>query len=172
MNIKKGWIASLLLLVILLSSCGLAGKTSIPPEMSHVALSTFENNTGETDLERRLTDEVYDQLIAHGELRLVAPEQADVKIKGEINEYLKIPLAFGERDVVEQYKLRVEIALELIDVETGEMIRGFENIFRETTFSEVIPPRETEYQAQDRIIRQLGRDVLTSTVEGWPYISG
>ncbi len=172
MNINKCSLVIVFVSVVLLSSCGLAGESSIPPEMSHVALTTFENNTDETDLERRLTDEVYDQLIAHGELRLVPPEQANVKIKGEINKYLKIPLAFGERDVVEQYKLRVEIALELIDMETEEMIRGFENIFRETTFSEIIPPRETEYQAQNRVIRQLGRDVLTSTVEGWPYISG
>ncbi len=171
MNINhRNLIVCFLLLFIFISGCGYQPTTSIPPDMSKIAIKPFKNSSSEPNLENRLTEEVTQQMLAHGSLEVVGPDQADVILKGQIKSYRKIPTLYNEQDVPQQYKLRVEILLKLIDPRTNKMLRGFKNIFRETIYSDIIPPVETEYQAQRRVIDQLARDVVTSTVEGWPYM--
>ncbi len=171
MNIKlrATVLLAVLLCVNLIISCQITGQHIIP-DMNNVALIPFENNTAEPGLEGLLMNEVVDQFIADGRLRLVEADRSDVIVRGAIDTYKKIPLIFGEQDIVEQYRMRIELSVSLIDSQTEQPLRQFSKIFRETTYSSVIPPRETEFQAQRRVLRQLSRDVLTSTVDGWPYL--
>lgn len=171
MSIKpRKLLIPLLLFSLLSSACGYKATHSIPPNVSKITIKPFQNSSSEPNLENRLTEEVTQQLLAHGELQVVDPAKANVVLLGKINKYRKIPIMYNEQDVPQQYKLRVEIALRLLDADTRDSLRRFENIFRETVYSDVLPPAETEYQAQDQVLNQLARDVVTSTVEGWPYM--
>lgn len=160
------------ILILLLSLPACAGKQdhSIPADISGLYLAPFENSSSETGLENLLTDEVTQQFLSDGRLSLVSREQADAMLVGEIQRYRRIPLIYNEQDVVQQYKLRVEINLRLLDPETQKVLRSWPMIFQETTYSDVIAPIETELDAQERVLRQLARDVVTFTVEGWPYL--
>lgn len=100
----------------------------------------------------------------------MSSNKADVLLTGAITRYQRIPLIYNEQDVVQQYKVRMDISLKLIDPDSKTVLREWDRIFRQTTYSDVIPPIETELEAQERVVRLLARDVVTATVEGWPYL--
>ncbi|MGM0381460.1 MAG: LPS assembly lipoprotein LptE [bacterium] len=169
MNTDSFKIISCFLILFLLAGCA-GGSHSIPTNVRDLAVVPFDNSSAEPGLENILTDEIIQQLLAEGQLNLVKPEEADVILRGNIDRYRRIPMIYDERDRVQQYRVRVEINYKLIDPATDRALRTFEDIYRQSTYSEVVPPIETEYDAQERVLFQLARDVVTSVVEGWPYM--
>ncbi len=168
---KTAFISILLgLIIVFTAACRFTGEPRIPPGMSRITIPPFENRTNEPGIDGLLMDEVLDQFIAHSQLRLVDRTRANAILEGRIDSYGKFPLIFGDQDIVEQYRLRIEITLQLKDAQTEEILHRFDQIYRETTYSDVLRPRETEFEAQRRVLRQLARDILSSTVHGWPYI--
>lgn len=164
---------SLLVLVVLVLvqvGCGTRNSTSIPTNVNDVYLPPVENQSNETGLENLLTDQVTQQLLADGRVDLVEKSGADVIVQGVITNYQRIPLAYNDQDIVQLYKVRVEMDLALTDPRTGEILRNFERIFRETRYSDINPPIETELDAKQRVVRKLARDVVTTVVEGWPHM--
>ena len=160
----------LLACVVILTGCAMESSHSIPTDMRDAAVLPFENNSSEPGLENLLTDESTQQFLADGRLKIVSAAEADVLIQGVITNYRRIPLIYSEQDIVQQYKIRISINFNLIDQETREVLRSFRGIYRETTYSDQIAPIESEYDAQQRVIYQLARDVVSGTVEGWPYL--
>ncbi|MFB6355904.1 MAG: LPS assembly lipoprotein LptE [bacterium] len=169
----KGLGAIFVVLVVgsmfLLSSCARKSQ-SIPVNISNLYVPPFKNETNESGLEDLLTDEAIQEFQADANLQLVTKKKADAMLIGRITRYKKIPLLYNDQDVVQQWKLRIEMSLALKDLETGKILWRKPDIFRETTYSDIIPPIETELDAKKRVIRQLARDAVSSTVEGWPYI--
>ncbi len=170
MNIKNWTFVLFLITILLITGCAAVERRSIPADIRDLAVVPFDNSSAEPGLENILTDEVIQQFLAEGQLNLVKPEQADVILEGNIDRYRRIPLIYDDRDRVQQYRVRVDISFELIDPETGRALRSFENIYRQTSYSDLTPPRETEYDAQERVLYQLARDVVSGVVEGWPYM--
>jgi TolB-like protein len=167
---SKPAVLSILLLIFMAWGCAMQESRSIPPNIRSVAVFPFENKSYEPGLENVLTDEVIQQFLSDGQLNVVDKSKADVYVKGTISNYKRIPLIYNENDIVQQYKVRITINVRLVDPETGKILRQQGNIYRETTYSDQIAPLETEYDAQHRVIIQLARDVVTTTVEGWPYL--
>lgn len=170
MNIKSCKVVSVFLILVFLSGCAPGERLSIPPDIRDLAVLPFNNSSAEPGLENILTDEVKQQLLAEGRLNLVGTGKADAILDGEIYRYQRMPLIYDERDRVQQYRVRVDIRYRLVDPETEESLRSWDNVYRHTTYSDVIPPIETEYDVQERVLYQLARDVVTSVVRGWPYM--
>ncbi len=171
MSINNRKLIFCLLVIFFLTGCAGIERRSIPADIRDLAVVPFDNSSAEPGLENILTDEIIQQFLAEGQLNLVQPGQADVILEGSIDRYRRIPLIYDDRDRVQQYRLRVDISFQLIDPDTERALRSFKNIYRQTTYSDLIPPRETEYDAQERVLYQLSRDVVTSVVEGWPYMA-
>jgi len=153
----------------LLASCAGQGR-SIPVNVNNLYVSTFQNQSSESSLERILTDDVIQEFLADGRVEVVSRSEADAILVGTVTRYKNIPLVYNDQDIVQQYKVRMEISISLIDTVSRETLWTQPNIFRETTYSETQPPVETELDAQERVSEQLARDVVTSTVDGWPYL--
>lgn len=157
-------------LVVLVAGCAKTNSRSIPTNVNDVYLEPINNKTGEIRLSNILTDQAIQQLLADGRIDLVDKKKADVFVQGTVTNYKRIPLSYNEQDIVQQYKVRVEMSLTLKDAKTGEELNNFSDIFRETTYSDINPPIETELDAQERVLRKLARDIVTTVVEGWPYM--
>lgn len=160
------------LLLVLAVTAGCAGNQtrSIPANVNSVYFAPVQNDSSEPGLENILTDEATQQILADGRVDLVDQKEADVTVKSTITNYKRIPLIYNDQDIVQQYKVRVEMKIRMLDAETGEVLNQFDNVFRETTYSDVNPPVETEFAAQQRVLRKLARDIVTTIVEGWPYL--
>lgn len=162
---------ALVLALFLITAVGCAGPSrSIPANVNNLYLETFDNNSTEPALQDILTEDTTQEFLANGQVSLVDRDQADAILTGTIKRYKNIPLIYNDQDIVQQYKVRVEISISLRDADTGERLWTHSNIRRETTYSDVQPPIETELDAQEQVSEQLARDVVTSTVEGWPYM--
>lgn len=168
MTFKKGIVCCFL--IVLLFGCATTNSRSIPANVNDVYLAPVDNRTSEIGLSSIITDQATQQLLADGRVDLVNRKKADVVVRSVVTDYQRIPLIYNEQDIVQQYKVRIEMALRLEDAETGEVLNQFDNIFRETTYSDVNPPIETEQVAKERVIRKLARDIVTTVVEGWPYL--
>lgn len=150
---------------------GCAGKSrSIPTNVNNLYIRNFNNNTSEPGLEGILTEDVTQEFLSNGQVNLVDREDADAILLGTIKRYKHIPLIFNDQDIVQQYKVRIEISLALKDAQSGDVLWTHSTIWRETTYSDIQVPIETELDAQERVSEQLARDVVSSTVEGWPYM--
>lgn len=170
MNIRHTVLGLLLCFTLFVTvGCASQGR-SIPVNVNNLYIQSFDNNTSETAIEDILTEDVTQEFLSNGQVSLVDKSEADAILIGTIKRYKNIPLIFNDQDIVQQYKLRIEISLALKDVETGDVLWTHPNIRRETTYSDVQPPFETELDAQRRVSEQLARDVVSSTVEGWPYM--
>lgn len=169
MSIKLDKIVLCILILFLITGCSTVDRRSIPPDIRDLAVVPFDNSSSEPGLENILTDEVTQQLIVEGQLNLVGSEQADVILEGNIDRYRRIPLIYDERDRVQQYRVRVEISYQLVDPDTEKELRSWD-VYQQTTYSNVVPPIEAEYAAQERVLYQLARDVVTSVIDGWPYM--
>lgn len=168
MNFRRSLL--IVVFVLILSGCLGGNSRSIPPNVNDVYLAPIKNNSSETALENKLTDQAIQQLNADGRINFVSKEQSQVMVQATITQYQRIPLIYNDQDIVQQYKVRIEMNLRLLDSGTKEVLNEFDNIFRETTYSDVNPPAETELDAQERVLRKLARDIVTTTVEGWPYL--
>lgn len=161
---------ALVLLGFFLFGCAVTNSRSIPTNVNDVYLAPVDNRSNEVGLANIITDQSTQQLLADGRVDLVEREKADVVVRSVVTSYQRIPLIYNDQDIVQQYKVRIEMAIRLEDAETGEVLNQFDDIFRETTYSDVNPPIETEQVAQERVVRKLARDIVTTVVEGWPYL--
>lgn len=159
----------LILTLTVITAC--AGQQSrIDPDMRSIHVEPFRNHSDEPGLENDLTEETIRQFLADGRLDVAEQGEADAILRGTITAYKRIPLVYDERDRVEQYRLRIEMNLEMIDPETNEQMWRTDRIFRQTNYSQINPPFETEQDAQDRLFRQLALDAVTTSIDGWPYL--
>jgi hypothetical protein len=170
MNIRTT-VAVLLLVLMVGFTAGCSTRSrSVPVNVSDLYLKPFDNNTSEPGLGDILTEDATQEFLSSGQVNLVDRSKADAVLIGVIERYKHIPLIFNDQDIVQQYKVRIEISIALKDPETGEVLWTHPDVRRETTYSDVQPPIETELDAQRRVSDMLARDVVTSTVEGWPYM--
>lgn len=169
MNFKARKLLVIVLIFAFLSGCAGQGR-SIPVNVNNLYIQTFQNNSSESALESILTEDVIQEFLADGRLEVVQRSEADAILIGTITRYKHIPLIYNDQDIVQQYKVRMEISITLRDATTREVLWTHPDILRETTYSDIQPPIETELDAQERVSEQLARDAVTSTVEGWPYL--
>lgn len=142
----------------------------LPPGTADLYVPPFENTSNEIGLENLLTASTRQQFLADGQVNLVGQKkQADVVLHGSIDGYARRALIFNPQDVVQQYRVRMTVRLELRDPRTGDTLRSLTRVQRQTTYSDRVPPIETEEEAQQRVIEQVARDVVDRTLRGWPY---
>ncbi|MFB6346129.1 MAG: LPS assembly lipoprotein LptE [bacterium] len=130
----------LLFATMVLAGCGTGPSRSLPTNVNDVYLQPIVNKANETGLSTLLTDQVNQQLLADGSVDIVSKKEADVIIDTLITTYKRIPLAYNDQDIPQQYKVRMELNVTLTDPKTGETLREFNNIFRETRYSDINPP--------------------------------
>lgn len=164
-----------LVLLLVLSLVGCAGREEgreLPRGARDLHVPPFENESNEIALENLLTEAAVQQFLADGRVNLVDdPREADVVLRGTITGYRRSPVIFNARDIVQQYRVRMAARLRLVEPGTGEVLREVRGITRRTFYSDEVAPVETEEDAQQRVVDQLGRDVVRRTLRGWPYVS-
>lgn len=153
-----------------MAGCAKTSSRTIPSGANNVYLAPVENSSSERGLENILSAQATQQLLADGRFDLVSKEKADVLVKGKLTDYQRSTLIFNVQDIPQQFRVRVEMTLTLLDPRTGETLHRFKNLYRETVFSDVGSTGQTELAAKQRVAAKLARDIIVRTVEGWPYI--
>ncbi len=164
----------ILLFNIALFSCGyhLVGtSSSLPKEINKIYIPTFINNTGQPEVEERLTDAVSKEVSRRGVFNLVKnKEESDGVLLGEINQFELIPISVDTEGRALEYQLVVNLKVSLKSSDEKETL--WENdSFR---FYERYPIDVTSvdyfdklYQVVDEMSLKFAESLVTNLLEGF-----
>lgn len=160
--------------------CGYRMGSILPVNIKTIAVPMFKNTTQEPGVEVGVTNQIINQFQIDGTLNVVDEDEADVRLDGEIVQYLREPLRFtgGDFKDVSEYRLRLVTHLTLVDLRTGQPMWTNRRVEGETTYFLSGSFRETERTAVGALTSQertqlptleedLAHDVVESVVEGW-----
>ena len=114
-----------LLLLAPLFACGyqLGGTaTTIPAGARTIGIQLFRSHVRETGLEVHLRRAVEDEFRRRGVLRVVAAEDADLVLSGEIRRFSDVPVAFSATDEAIQYQTVIQVRMRLAERSTGRVV--------------------------------------------------
>ena len=166
----RKYILLLPLLAIFFTSCAIQ-KTPVGPPKK-VYLKPFDNTTVQYSLHGDLTGYVKDELLRESNLKVVAEDEAEYIISGEIFNYELRPMSFDMNNKVESYDELIDLKLRMKDVINNktvleEEINGDEIFFtKEGNSSETKTNAELEKDTQTTILQNMARDITRKVIYG------
>ena len=168
---------------LLPAGCGYSARPGLPSNYRTVYIKPFANKIDITRLtsgteqypiyrhrmEVDLTNAVVDRFQFTGLMRPASQDRADTRLEGELVEFRRDALRYNAQQQVEEWRLNVVVNLRFIDQSTNAIIWEEERLTGDTTFfaSGNNVTVETESQALDRALTDLGRRIVERTVENW-----
>ena len=167
---KEAYVRAILILGIALgiAGCGYRiGNINPDDPIKKIAIPTFKNSSSEPGIQTRATSTIITRFQIDGAYEVVEPGQADAVLHGDIVGYYRDALRFTENDVTREYRLTVQVSLELVDARTGDLIWKAQHVDGETTFFINISLPEDERRALPDALEDLAQHVVERTVERW-----
>ena len=168
---------SFLLLSCICFGCGYTTRTTLPGNFKTIYIADFANEIIFTTervrnvyfplLEINVRNNIVDRFMFDGYLRVVDKDDADLVLKGTLKGYQRDALRYTDNDDVEEYRVRIIIALELFDVENQEVAWSESGFVGEATYFLTGSQVTTEESAVNNAIIDLAKRVVERTVEDW-----
>ena len=133
----------------LATGCGYSTQGNLPNHIKSVAVPTFRNKTEQPAVESTITAAVINAFVTSGKLKVVAADQADSILEGEVVGYDIVSVAVDNRINVRQYRLVVTLNLSFRDMRPGGMLFRQEGLQERADF--VVP-----FDASGTISREEG----------------
>lgn len=154
-----------------LSACtDVAIRPGMPSYMSKIAIPTFQNRTGQPNLENEMTQQFNQDFMVDGRLEITDPDKANALLLGTAVTYQLEPLLMDVHNTPQQYKMRIILYLALKDVKAGKNLWVEEKFEDSTTYyvaNNLNVPPENEQDARKRLIQQLSRRLIARVIEGF-----
>lgn len=160
-----------------IAGCGYSARSALPPNFRTIYVAEFENKIEYTTasatrqlyiplLEVRVRNAIIDRYLFDGNLRIGDPDNADLRLKGQLVSYSRSPLRFTDNDDVEEYRVSIVINMVLRDAE-DHIIWEEGNFAGEATYFVRGPLAESEDVAIEEALTDLARRVVERTIENW-----
>ncbi len=157
----------LLLVALVAAGCGYSFKQGKVREgLDSVAVSFFENRSGEPDIEVQLTEDVLQGLIADRTLRIADENVADAILYGIIRRYTFGENFYGSDRRAEEYRIEITVEIQLVDRRTGENIVGPEQVRGTANYALDEGPAGEE-AARERATDMIIQGILALVIEEW-----
>ena len=154
----------MLLCCALFTGCGyrFSGGGSFPAGIKSVFVKVFENNTSETGIEQKFTDDLIYEITRNGNVKFAAKESAEGIISGAIvSSSIETVSPRGVTEASERrVKIRVDLKLALSD---GKVVWSAKGVTANEEYLVASTNQETEEnkrQAIDVISEELAESVL------------
>jgi len=159
------FISSLALNVFLVFiSCGVyTFSPSALGGIKSIAIPLFENQTLESGVGEKLTDELAATFVTDNTLRVVPEGRSDSILRGTVVSYSRDAYTYDESETVSEYIVRIEVDAKFVESKSDKII--WES--RLSNWGTYDSAAETEDTGQDRAIAKLVEDILNRTVKGW-----
>ncbi|RKZ13191.1 hypothetical protein DRQ53_05115 [bacterium] len=157
----------LLLLPALMAGCGYSFKPGQVREgLDTVAVAYFENNSTEPNVEVQLTEIIIQGLIADRTLRIAGEEVADAILYGTIRRYTFREAFFGADRQAEEYRIDIEVEVQMIDRRSGETVIEPQRI-QGTGSYYLEDGAEGEEDARRQAATMIVQGIMNLVVEEW-----
>lgn len=168
-------IAAAALFTLVIAGCGytFVGRGNmLPPTAKTIQVPAFVNRTTRVQVEQRVTQEVADEMVLRGRLKLVTnPDEADIIIRGSIDTFQITPVAFNSEGRATEYQASVTAKIELLDHRASDKVLWKNDQYR---FLQNYPVNSTETSAFDQetaaineIAVRFAQTLVTNLMEGF-----
>jgi hypothetical protein len=107
------------------AGCGYSTRSLIADDHRTVHVAILENRTFRRDVEFALTRSIQDEILSRTDLRLAGRDDADLRLEGEIVDFIERVLSADRQDRVFESSVQVTVRFRLIDQRTGAELRRF-----------------------------------------------
>ena len=160
-------LTALILLTAFLGSCGYGFKSGQVREgLDTVAVPFFENRSTEPDAEVALTEIIIRGLIADRTLRIAEEGVADAVLYGTIRRYTFTPVFFGADRQAEEYRVDIEVEVQLVDRRSGEPLVESQRVKGTGSYNLSEGP-EGEAIAREQAGVMIVQAIINLAVEEW-----
>ena len=152
------------------AGCGVYSASSgrVEADRQRVAVSVLENRTSEPNLGIELTDAIILAIQEDNTLKVVDENVAGSLISGEVVQYTLKQVSTTQNLTVDEYEVRIAVALTFEVLESGERIfdrRPLQRIGPVPNSTRVSETNETT--ARDEAALEIVKDILAQVVEDW-----
>ncbi|MCK4519178.1 MAG: LptE family protein [Candidatus Omnitrophica bacterium] len=165
---------AIIFLLMFISGCGYTTGSLIPSHIKTIYVETFINKTSEPNIELDITNAVRDRYAWDGSLSIVNDkESADSMLQGEIVNFEKQPVAYGDDNEIAEYRLILTVNLIYTDLSKDKVMweekkfkadSEYYTTMKEQKFSST----NLDNQALiENAAKELALEVIARTVEGW-----
>ena len=162
MRISTGIMISTVFLIGI--SCGVyTFSPSALGGIKSIAIPLFDNQTLESGVGEKLTDELAAAFVADNTLRVVPEGRSDSILRGTVVSYSRDAYTYDESEAVSEYIVRIEVDAKFVESKSNKIIWE-ERVSNWGTYSSL---EGTEDQGRDNAIAKLVEDILNMTVKGW-----
>lgn len=172
---KRSLLALTLIIAACLSACGYSTRSSLPAHIKTIAVTPFVNKidfqSGKPNvyvplLEVKAHDEVINQFLFDGNLRIAEEEDADLVLKGELIGYDRSALRYTANNDVQEYRITITVRLKMLDSH-GEVMWEEPSFSGEDTYFLTGPNATSEAGAIEDAVKDLAKRIVERTVEDW-----
>ncbi|MCF7918611.1 MAG: hypothetical protein K9N06_01705 [Candidatus Cloacimonetes bacterium] len=155
------------IIILLLSGCAYSVYSNSLPHLKTIAISSFENKSGEFELEENIQDFLLNRFDKDGRLRVVtlAP---DCILEGTIMDYSRKIDTYDETGI-EEYAVKILFRLKFTDLTVNEIIWEKDSLILTEVYSENSEAAEfqSEEEAREAIYEKLFAEFMKNTLEQW-----
>ena len=174
-----GYIFSTLLIVMMLlqSGCGYTTGSVLPSNYKTIHVEPFENKINFLNensrtlyipqLETNVRTAIISQFQQDGHLRINDSPSSDLVLKGKLIAYERDDLRTDNDQNVQEFRLRVVVALTMIDNTRAEEFFNESSFVGESTYLTSGSQAKSEAQALNDTLKDLARRVVERTIENW-----
>jgi len=152
-------ISALVLLPLLVLSCGYSTSSLLPEGVHRLAVDVFDNDTFYREIEFTLTREVAAELRQRSDVLLSRRDSADAVLTGRILKVVRPTLVETNRDLVSEQAVIVTAEVTLWDTKTGKARMRF-TLANRAEF--IVERGETLETAFDEALKDLAEDIVNA----------
>ncbi|RME93258.1 MAG: hypothetical protein D6767_01390 [Candidatus Hydrogenedentota bacterium] len=146
------------------------GEEVIPQKYKVIYVHLFRNRSFKSDFVSRLKEKIEDEFRKDG--RLVVAEdkhKADLWMYGTIESYIRVPTDYDEFGKPTRMRLALVVSFRLHDPNNSDdpVVLDTRIVRFDTGWNQRVPPFESEFTAEERLLQGLARRIVYTSFEGW-----
>jgi TolB-like protein len=156
------------------TGCGyhLAGTgTFLPTDIKTIAVAPFENETGRSEVEVRVTEAVAREMSRHGGIKVVTDKaQADAYLEGSVTDFRTSPVQFNSEGRATRLESTVVLRASIRDLVSGEILWSQANLLFRDQYDvqqQQVDYFDLETLALDALSRGAAQTLVNSITEGF-----
>jgi hypothetical protein len=145
-----------------------AGEPVIPRGANRILIRDFINRSGKEQIENRLVQRIEKLISMDGRLAVVTSIiKTDLVLSGTILSYAIQNFEYDKLGQPVKKRMRITALVNLVDRINRRTVFRKSLVESFTTYSDILPPVEKEFQVVNRVIDELAERIVAKTLTGW-----
>ena len=157
------------LLISLSGCCGYRLGTSLPPNITSVHVKSFNNQSGEPNVETAVTSATVREFQKDGGLRMANVDEADAIVEATVTSLKLDPLRYSKDRATETTEFRLLLTADVVlkDRKTGKVLSSLQGLEGKTTFVPAGDLSSAKRRGIPLAAEDLAHKIVGAVAEAW-----